>query len=188
MAPTLSEDEERRGTRQLMMWGAGAAVVLFVVVLVWALAAIPRGELGASARQPSPATGTLANQGGGESQLAKNNMVTPETSPVTGSGQNANGEAAQIEQSATPLKLSAAQRQQIATFFAGKPADRMASADFALSVGAAVPQQVALQTLPPEIATAMNGFKGDQYVLVKDQLVIVDPSARRVVAVVPDIG
>jgi hypothetical protein len=33
-----------------------------------------------------------------------------------------------------------------------------------------------------------NGYQGGDYVLVGDQLVIVDPSARRVVALVPNIG
>jgi hypothetical protein len=34
----------------------------------------------------------------------------------------------------------------------------------------------------------IGGYQGDDYLLVGDQLVIVDPSARRVVAIVPGIG
>jgi hypothetical protein len=49
-----------------------------------------------------------------------------------------------------------------------------------------VPHQVQLQKLPDPIASAMQGFQGDEYVLVGNQLVIVEPTARRVVAVVPD--
>jgi hypothetical protein len=59
--------QERRGTRQLMMWGfLGLAVVLFVV-LVWVTAPT----------RPSPSNGMLANQGSGESQAGKNNNVMP---------------------------------------------------------------------------------------------------------------
>jgi hypothetical protein len=34
----------------------------------------------------------------------------------------------------------------------------------------------------------MGGYHGDEYVLVGNQLVIVDAGARRVVAIVPNIG
>lgn len=188
MDPLPSRREERRGTRGLFLWGSIAALVLGIACLVWALVFVPKGELGTAARQPSGPTGTLANQGAGESATAKNDAVTPVQPATGGSGQNANGEAAQIDQSATPLQLTDAQRQRIASYFAKASGDRMQTADFALSIGAAVPQQVQLQKLPPEISSAMGGFQGDQYVLVGNQLVIVDPSARRVVAVVPDVG
>ena len=174
--------QERRGTRQLVMWGGllGLAVVLFVV-LVWVTA--PNGPPG-----PSPSNSMLANRGSGESQAGKNNNVMPRQNSTVGWGQNASGEAAQIEQTATPLNLSEAQRQQIRQYFASKPSQRMQSANFSLAVGAAVPQDVPLQKLPPEISLAMSGYQGDDYVLVGDQLVIVDPSARRVVALVPQIN
>jgi hypothetical protein len=142
--------DERRGARQLMMWGlVGLAVVLFVG-LVWVTA-------------PPGTTSRM-------------------------SGQNASGEAAQIERTATPLQLSDAQRQQIRQYFASQPGQRMQSADFSLAVGAAVPQDVPLQKLPPEILSALGGYQGNDYVLVGDQLVIVDPTARRVVALVPQIN
>ena len=179
--------QKRRGTRQLMMWGwLGLAVVLFVV-LVWVTA--PNGPPSTTERpRPSPSNGMLANQGSGESQAGKNNNVMPRQNSTVGSGQNASGEAAQIEQTATPLKLSEAQRQQIRQYFASKPGQRMQSANFSLAVGAAVPQDVPLQKLPPEISSAMGGYQGNDYVLVGDQLVIVDPTARRVVALVPQIS
>jgi len=179
--------QERRGARQLMMWGwLGLAVVLFVV-LVWVTA--PNGPPGTTSRpQPSPSNGMLANQGSGESQAGKNNNVMPRQNSTVGSGQNASGEAAQIEQTPTPLKLSEAQRQQIRQYFASKPGQRMQSANFSLAVGAAVPQEVPLQKLPPEISSAMGAYQGNDYVIVGDQLVIVDPTARRVVALVPQIS
>ena len=181
-------DPERTGARQLMMWGLGLAVaVVLFVVLVWVTA--PNGPPGTTSRpRPSPSNGMLANQGSGESQAGKNNNVMPRQNSTVASGQNASGEAAQIEQTATPLKLSEAQRQQIRQYFASKPGQRMQSANFSLAIGAAVPQDVPLQKLPPEILSAMGGYQGNDYVLVGDQLVIVDPSARRVVALVPQIS
>ncbi len=138
--------------------------------------------------KPSASTDVLANQGSGESEAGKNDTVKPRPNSTGGSGQNSSGEAADIEQSAKPLQLSDAQRQQIRQYLAGQPGQRMQSANFSLAVGAAVPQDVPLQKLPPEMSSAIGGYQGDDYVLVGDQLVIVDPSARRVVALVPNVG
>jgi hypothetical protein len=102
--------------------------------------------------------------------------------------ENSTGEAAQIEQSATPLKLTDSQREQVRSYFSGKNVERLQSVGFSLAIGAAVPQQVQLQKLPPEVSSVIGGYQSDDYVLVGDQLVIVDSGARRVVAIVPNIG
>jgi hypothetical protein len=177
--------QERRGTRQLMMWGGllGPAVMLFVV-LVWVTA--PPSTTSRS--RPLPSNGIFANQGSGTSEAGKNNTVTPRQNSMVESGQSASGEAAQIEQTAAPLKLSDAQRRQIQQYFASQAGHRMQSVNFSFAIGAAVPQDVPLQKLPPEISSAMSGYQGDDYVLVGDQLVIVDSSARRIVALVPQIS
>jgi Protein of unknown function (DUF1236) len=60
--------------------------------------------------------------------------------------------------------------------------------DFSLVVGSSVPRDVELQNLSPEIADALGGYSGDQYLLVRDQLVIVDRSSRRIVALIPGVG
>ena len=189
--PDLPRHEQRRGTGQAMMWGTGVAIALVAAVLAWAFIPAPNGQQGGTSQQrpsPSPSTGVLTNQDAGGSQAAKNNAVTPRQNSAGGSGQNSSGEAAQIEQSATPLKLSDQQREQIRSYFSGKTAGRLQSANFSVAIGAAVPQQVDLQQLPPEISSVIGGYQGDDYVLVGDQLFIVDPSARRVVAIVPNIG
>ena len=187
--PDLPRREQRRGTGQAMMWGVGVALALFAAVLVWVFVTAPTGQLGGDARQrPSPSTGVLANQNAGESQAGKSNAVTPRQNPTVGSGQNSSGEAAQIEQSATPLKLTDSQHEQIRSYFSGKSASRLQKVDFSIAIGAAVPQQVELQKLPAEVSSVIGGYQGDDYVLVGDQLVIVDPGARRVVAIVPNIG
>lgn len=184
----LSQDEERRGTRRFMLGGAAVAVVAFAATLVWLFAIVPYGGLTGHTRGASAATGTLANQGAGQSTTAKNDMVTPETSATGGGFRNSSGEAAQIDKGAAPLNLSAAQRREVAAYFAGNNGNRSQQSDFALSIGAAVPAQVALQKLPAKISSTIGGYQGDDYVIVGSQLVIVDAGARRVVAIVPDIG
>jgi Protein of unknown function (DUF1236) len=188
---SVAQHQQRASTRRAYWWwGIGASLVLLAIVLIWAFVFIPQGQLGSTARQATGGpTGVRANQGSGESTSAKNNAVVPQTSAKVGAGQNSPAAAAQIEQTAGPLQLTDQQRARIRSYFTNNNnADRIASTDFALSIGAAVPQNVPLQKLPPDLASVMRGFQADEYVMVGNQLVIVDPNARRVVAVVPNAG
>lgn len=96
MVPTLSPSGRARRHPAPYVVGAGAALVLFAACLVWLLVVVPNGEFGVRSRAPSAGTGTLADQGSGQSTTAKNEAVLPEKSPTGGAGQSANGEAAQI--------------------------------------------------------------------------------------------
>ena len=190
MADDRSVPEQRRSTRGLFLWGGtGALLVLCAVILVWVFVFVPQGGPGRNgAPHGSNSTGILSNEGAGESTAAKNNAVTPQTNQKVGTGQNAPGAAAQIEGSGAPLKLSDQQRQQIHDFFAKQQGDRTKDVNFTLAIGSAVPQDVQLQKLPDEVTAALGGYQADQYIIVGNQLVIVEPNARRVVAIVPGIG
>jgi Protein of unknown function (DUF1236) len=88
-------------------------------------------------------------------------------------------------QTQRPLALSQVQRRKIQDFVASRPAEKADSADFSLTIGAAVPRQVQLSLLPTDLTDTLQGYKGDEYVIVKNQFVIVDKQARRVIAIVP---
>ena len=190
MTVNSSLPEQRRSTRSAFLWGGtGVLLLLCAVILVWVFVFVPQGGPGRSGEpRGSASTGLMSNQGSGQSTAAKNNAVTPQTNQKLGTGQNAPGAAAQIEQSAEPLKLTDQQRQQIRDFFANQKGDRTGGVSFTLAIGSAVPQNVQLQKLPPEISSTLGGYRADQYIIVGNQLVIVEPNARRVVAIVPGIG
>ena len=54
-----------------------------------------------------------------------------------------------------------------------------------MTIGAAVPKQVQLKDMPPEVTQLMNG--GDQFLVAGDTMIIVDQHSRRVVAIVPGV-
>jgi hypothetical protein len=190
MVDNASPPEQRRSTRNAYLWGGtGLFLVICAAILVWVFVFIPQGGPGRNgAPHGAGSTGLLSNEGSGQSTAAKNNAVMPPTNQAIGAGQNSPGAAAQIEQTAGPLKLSDQQRQQIRDYFAKQKADRTGSVDFALAIGSAVPQGVQLQPLPAQVSSTLGGYKADQYIIVGNQLVIVEPQARRVVAIVPNIG
>jgi hypothetical protein len=59
---------------------------------------------------------------------------------------------------------------------------------FSIVIGSSVPREVKLEDLPVEIADVLNGYNGDQYLIVGDQLVVVDRQSRSISAIVPGIG
>ena len=173
-------EEQRHSGRTLATWSAVVASAVFVAAfLVWVMVVQPYDRTQSSDGR--------SNEQSGQSVAARDGPLVPKLNPTTGGRpQNANENAREIDQSSAPLKLSDKQREQIRLLIAGLPAPpRVTDQPFTVSVGAAVPNQVPLKQLPTELATLLNGFQGDDYVLVGDQLVIVDATVRRVVAIIP---
>ena len=122
------------------------------------------------------ATGPRSNQGSGESAAGKNDSST---------GKDEGQRAREIMQTQRPLALSQEQRSKIQGFVASRPGEKADSVNFSLTIGAAVPRQAQLSDLPRDLTDTLQGYNGDQYVIVKDQFVIVEKEARRVIAIVP---
>jgi hypothetical protein len=120
---------------------------------------------------------TAPAQQAAESTLGKNDPAGQEDS--TG------GRARALKQTSRALQLDDRQRQQIKDILSRQSAPRIPQPNFELMIGAAVPGQVQLQDIPPEITQVMNGYWGDQFVLTQDKMIIVDQHTRRVVAIVP---
>jgi len=62
---------------------------------------------------------------------------------------------------------------------------RVNSANFSVSVGTRVPRDVHVSVLPPEVVTIVPEYRGFEYVLVGDQLLIIDPDTLEIVAILP---
>ena len=55
--------------------------------------------------------------------------------------------------------------------------------NFAISVGTRVPRDVSFHALPAEIVTIYPEWRGYEFVLVRDQIVVIDPRTFEIVAV-----
>lgn len=88
---------------------------------------------------------------------------------------------------AASLALTPEQREKIRGQIAGPREARVDTSEFKPTLGTTVPQHVWLHRLPAELADIIGGYHGSDYLIVRDQLVIVDPNVRRIVAVVPGV-
>lgn len=87
-------------------------------------------------------------------------------------------------------KLSTEQRGKITTVIR-QPKVKPAHLDVPISVGSRVPSSVHYHPLPVEVVTIYPEWRGYDYILVGDQIVIIDPRSHEIVAIIeasPCIG
>lgn len=173
----------RSDTRRLMIVGAAAASVLFVGLIAWPLVTnnqLANPPSGANPSAPDTTVGRgVPGQQAAESSIGKNDPAGQEDS--------SGGRARAIKESAQQLSLTQEQIAQIKSALKDQNKPSMQQANFEMMIGVSVPQQVALQDLPPKITEIAKGYWGDQYTIVQDKLVIVDQHSRRIVAIVPGV-
>jgi hypothetical protein len=180
MAVDTQLQQTRRGTRRLMLWGTLVPAIFLIALMVWRFAAPPSVDANRM-EQADQSTGSRTNQGSGESEVGKSQPQRREDP--------AGSKALDIQQTAKKLSLTDEQHSRVRAFLAQRPdLKRTSEANFTVSIGSRVPDQFPLAPLPHELSGMLQGYDGSDYALVGDQLVIVDHNARRVVAIIPDVG
>ena len=101
--------------------------------------------------------------------------------PQPGQPQHAQGQA----QGRGNVALSTEQRTRIReSVLTGSNVPRVDNVNFSLSVGTAVPASVRVMEVPDALIAIYPDWRGDEYFVVRDDIVIVDHS-RRIVAMLP---
>jgi len=80
--------------------------------------------------------------------------------------------------------LSTEQRSKISTTIKQGNARPVTNVNFNVSVGTVVPRSVTLYPLPAAVIEIHPQWRGYQYVLVGDEIVIIEPGSHRIVAVI----
>ena len=60
--------------------------------------------------------------------------------------------------------------------------------NFSLTVGTAIPRDIRLQTLPADVVEVVPQYRGYSFFVVRDEIVIVEPSTYKIVTVLPRSG
>jgi hypothetical protein len=158
------------------LWFVTLGVVFVVGAVVYA--EYHDAQLASDDQSLSP-TGLRSRQIAGESTVGRKD---------TGGGQSEEARAPNITKTETPLRIADDQRGKVRDYLAKHPGTKVEQVDFSLVIGGAVPRQAQLTDLPAGLADLLNGYTGDQYLLVRDQMVIVDSQSRRIVALIPGVG
>jgi hypothetical protein len=92
------------------------------------------------------------------------------------------------ERTNASVDLNDRQRTRISESVSHLNAQPLTNVNFSLSVGTAIPRDVRLQQLPADVVEVVPQYRGYNYVLVRDEIVIVDPSSYQIVATVSYSG
>jgi hypothetical protein len=86
------------------------------------------------------------------------------------------------------VNINDQQRTRISTSISHLNVQPLTNVNFSMSVGTVVPRDVRLQPLPADVVEIVPQYRGYNFVLVKDEIVIVEPSSYKIVAVLPYSG
>ncbi len=88
-----------------------------------------------------------------------------------------------VGQAGAGAKLSTEQRTRITTVIRGAHIAPVNHVNFSISVGTRVPREVSFHPLPTEVVTVYPEWRGYEFFLVRDQIVVVNPRTLEIVAV-----
>jgi hypothetical protein len=86
------------------------------------------------------------------------------------------------------VNINDQQRTRVAQAISRLNVQPVTNVNFSLSVGTAVPRDVRLQTLPADVVEVVPQYRGYSFFVVRDEIVIVEPSTYKIVTVLPRSG
>ena len=143
------------------------------------------------AQTNSPSTGQT--QSANPPASTSNQAQSPTGSNSTNTAQQPNNQQNTADRSSNTnlnasVNINDQQRTRISTSISHLNVQPLNNANFSLSVGTVVPRDVRVQPLPAEVVEIVPQYRGYDFVLVKDEIVIVEPSSSKIVAVMPYSG
>jgi len=86
-------------------------------------------------------------------------------------------------QAGAGAKISTEQRTKITTVIRNEHVAPVTNVNFNISVGTRIPREVSYHPLPAEVVTIYPEWRGYNYVLVRDRIIVIDPQTFEIVAV-----
>jgi uncharacterized protein DUF1236 len=87
-------------------------------------------------------------------------------------------------QAGAGAKLSTEQRTKITTVIKEQHVQPVTNVNFSISIGARVPREVGFHPLPTEIVSVYPEWRGYEYILVRDQILVINPRTLEIVDVI----
>jgi len=147
----------------------------------------PKAEKPNNAARPNehnnaarPNEGNTAARPNEGNRAGQNTMQNPNETRSNAASTNRSGSAG------ANVNLTVEQRSKIhGIIVARSGGPRVAHVDFDVHVGVAVPRTVVLAPVPEDIVVIEPEWRGFEYFLVGDEIVVVDPATLEIVAVLP---
>jgi Protein of unknown function (DUF1236) len=145
------------------------------------------------AQTNSPSSTNNQTQSANPPASGTNQAQSPTGSGSTNTAQQPNNQQNTADRSSNTnvnasVNINDQQRTRISASISHLNVQPLSNVNFSLSVGTVVPRDVRLQPLPAEVVEIVPQYRGYDFVLVKDEIVIVEPSTYKIVTVLPYSG
>ncbi len=138
---------------------------------------------GQSGAIPGPAQG---RSGAVEEKGHRSSQSGAMQSPAQGRAASEQNKGGVTEQrSATSVNLSSDQRTRLHQTIIGADVRRVDHVDFSLSIGTRIPGTLRVYEVPESIVLIVPQYRGFEYIVVGDDLLIIDPRTLEIIAVLP---
>ena len=119
------------------------------------------------------------SSGQSQSQPKNEQRATGQSTSTPKEGGMQKGDAAKT------VQLSTEQRGKIRTTIVDQKVERVTNVNFSISVGERIPRTVHYYPLPASVFVIVPEYEGYDYILVGDEILIIDPRTLEIVAVLP---
>ena len=148
--------------------------------------------------QPTQAQTNTATPAAGQPQQAPASSQAQQA-PASGNANTAAQQPASQPSTATnsaqsstnvnaSVNINDQQRTRVAESITRLNVQPLTNVNFSLTVGTAVPRDIRLQTLPADVVEVVPQYRGYSFFVVRDEIVIVEPSTYQIVTVLPRNG
>jgi hypothetical protein len=152
--------------------------------------------------QQTPTTGNSSNQAQ-QTPPSSNTTVQQPSQNTTAQQPSQNTTAQQPSQPTNPpsntaqssstnttasININDQQRTRVTQSISRLNVQPLTNVNFSLSVGTAVPRDIRLQPLPADVVQIVPQYRGYNFFVVRDEVVIVEPSSSKIVTVLPRSG
>jgi hypothetical protein len=135
-----------------------------------------------------PSTNTAAQPSNNQTNTAaqpSNNQTNTAAQPSSNQTNTAQSSSSNVRVSAS---LNETQRTRVSESIARLNVAPLNNVNFSLSVGTVVPRDVRFQPLPADIVEVMPQYRGYNFFVVRDEIVIIEPNTYKIVDVLPRTG
>jgi len=129
--------------------------------------------------------GMAQEKGGAQTGQSTTGQQKPSTQTQTQGTSKGTTSGSTSSTTSTSVQLSQEQRTKVHSIVVKESSARVDSVDFSVSVGTVVPRHIRLVTLPTEVVEIVPQFRGFKFIIVRDEILIIDPNTFKIVAVIP---
>jgi hypothetical protein len=138
-----------------------------------------------AADQAKPGENKAAQDKAAQDKAAQDKAAQDKSNPAKNTTASEPARAGSDKSAAT---VAPEKQAKISEVLAKEKVEPVTNVNFSISIGTSVPERVRARRLPDEIVVVVPEYRGYDYIVVEDDIVIIEPRTRKIVVTIPRHG